>query len=178
MKCPNHNGHCNANLAEDTVIGNETEYSTQCTTELSDTLKIAIIITDEDSKSFNGVNNAQGKGAKQLRHRRHLSNSMIRAVQNCTFSLFMFAGKNKSNMKSRFAMDLKTQCVAELYQAFKAHKGQLFKVKMHMPNVIKTIVMCYKGLYGIYCQINSYVCADLTSNHWLKEFIPGNASLK
>ena len=90
----------------------------------------------------------------------------------------MFVGKNKSNMKSRFAIDLKARCVAELYQAFKAHKGQLFEVKKHMPNVIKTIVKCYNGFCGIYCQINSYVCAGLTSNHWHKEFIPGNTSLK
>ena len=47
-----------------------------------------------------------------------------------------------------------------------------------MPNVNKTIVMCYKGFCGIHCQINSYVCAGLTSNHWHKEFIPGNTSLK
>ena len=178
VKCPNHNGHCTANLAEDAVIGNETEYSRQCTTELNDTLKIANITTDGDSKSFNGVNNAQGKGATQLRDIRHLSNSMKRAVHNCTFSLSMFAGKNKNNMKSRFAMDLKAWCEAELHQTFKAHKGQLIEVKKHMPNVIKSIVMCYKGFCGIHCQINSYVCAGLTSNHWHKEFIPGNASLK
>jgi hypothetical protein len=112
VKCPNHNGHCTANLAEDAVIGNETEYSRQCTTELNDTLKIANITTDGDSKSFNGVNNTQGKGATQLRDIRHLSNSMKSAVHNCTFSLSMFVGKNKSNMKSRFAMDLKAQCMA------------------------------------------------------------------
>jgi hypothetical protein len=53
----------------------------------------------------------------------------------------MFVGKNKSNMKSRFAMDLKARCVAELYQAFKAHKGQLLEVKKHMTNVIKTITV-------------------------------------
>ena len=178
VKCPHHNGHCTANLAEDAVIGNETEYSRQCTTELNDTLKIVNITTDGDSKSFNGVNNAQGKGATQLRDIRHLSNSMKRAVHNCTFSLSMFAGKNKNNMKSRFAMDLKARCVAELHQTFKAHKGQLIEVKKHMPNVIKSIVMCYKGFCGIHCQINSYVCAGLTSNHWHKEFIPGNTSLK
>ena len=125
VKCPNHNGHCTANVAEDAVIGNETEYSRQCTTELNNTLKIANITTDGDSKSFNGVNNTQGKGATQLRDIRHLSNSMKSAVHNCTFSLSMFVGKNKSNMKSRFAMDLKAQCMAELHQAFKAHKGQL-----------------------------------------------------
>jgi hypothetical protein len=61
------------------------------------TFEIANITTDGDSKFFNGVNNAQGKGATQLRDIRHLSNSMKRAVQNCTFSLSMFVGKNKSN---------------------------------------------------------------------------------
>jgi hypothetical protein len=57
VKCPHHNGHCTANLAEDAVIGNETEYRRQCTTVLNDTLKIANITTDGDSKSFNDVNN-------------------------------------------------------------------------------------------------------------------------
>jgi hypothetical protein len=90
----------------------------------------------------------------------------------------MFAGLNKNNMKSRFAMDLKARCVAELHQAFKAHKCQLIEVKKYMPNVIKTIVMCYKGCCGISCDINSYMCAGLTSNHWHKELIPGNTSLK
>ena len=99
VKCPYHNGHCTANLAEDAVIGNDTEYSKQCTTELNDALIIANIITDGDSKSFNGVNNAQGRGATQLRDIRHLANSMKRAVQNCTFSLSMFAGQNINNMK-------------------------------------------------------------------------------
>jgi hypothetical protein len=44
-------------------------------------------------------------------------------------------------------MDLKARCVAELHQTFKAHKGQLIEVKKHMPNVIKSIVMCYKGFW-------------------------------
>jgi hypothetical protein len=65
VKCPHHNGHCTANLAEDTVIGNETEYSRQYTTGLNDTLKIANITTDGDSKSCNSVNNAQGRGVTQ-----------------------------------------------------------------------------------------------------------------
>ena len=101
VKCPHHNGHCTANLAEDAVIGNDTEYSKQCTTELNDALIITNIITDGDSKSFNGVNNAQGKGATQLRDIRHLSNNMKRAVHNCTFSLSMFAGKNKKKYEKQ-----------------------------------------------------------------------------
>jgi hypothetical protein len=41
--------------------------------------------------------------------------------------------------------------------------GQLIEVKKLMPNVIKSIVMCYKGFCGIHCQINSYVCAAMIS---------------
>ena len=103
---------------------------------------------------------------------------MKRAVKHCTLSLSMLAGKNKNNMKSRFAMDLKAPCVTELHHDCKAHKCQLTVVNKHMPNVIKTIGMCYKGFCGIYCQINSCLCAGLTSNHWHTEFIPGNTSLK
>ena len=103
---------------------------------------------------------------------------MKRAVKHCTFSLSMLADKNKNNMKSRFAMDLKARCATELHHDCKAHKCQLTVVKKHMPNVIKTIGMCYKGVGGIYCQINSCLCACLTSHHWHKEFIPGNTSLK
>ena len=176
--CPNHAGFCSANLAEDAVIGDETEYTRKCTLELNDTLKIAHITTDGDSKSFIGVKNAQGSDVKQLRDVRHLSNSMKRAVQNCTFSLTMFSGTHKRNMKSRFAMDLKARCVAELNQAFKMHKGELHEVKQHMPDVIRAIVMCYKGYCGMQCQIHSYVCAGLSSNHWKKGFIPGEETLK
>jgi hypothetical protein len=42
----------------------------------------------------------------------------------------------------------------------------------------KQLLSATKVFCGIYCQINSYVCAGLTSNHWQKEFIPGNTSLK
>jgi hypothetical protein len=54
-------------------------------------------------------------------------------------------------------MDLKARCVVELYQAFKAHKGQLFEAKKHMPNVIKTIVKCYKGFLW-YILPNQLLC--------------------
>ena len=176
--CPNHHGHCSANLAEDAVIGNETEHTRQCTSELNDTLKIAHLTTDGDSKSYYGVVNAQGAGVEQLRDVRHLANTMKRNVQTSNFSSTMFSGQNKRNLKNRFALDLKARCVAELNQAFKIHKGELYEVKKHMPDVIKAIVMCYKGHCGISCQIHSYVCAGLSSNHWNKSYIPDGKSFK
>jgi hypothetical protein len=41
--CPNHDGLCTANLAEDAVIGNETVYSKKCAVEVSDYLKISSV---------------------------------------------------------------------------------------------------------------------------------------
>ncbi|CAC5376447.1 unnamed protein product [Mytilus coruscus] len=99
--CPNHAGHCSANLAEDSVIGNETEYARQCTIELNDKLKIAHVTTDGDSKAVNGITNAQRSNVKILRDVRHLANSMKRAVQNCTFSLSMFSGTNKKEILNK-----------------------------------------------------------------------------
>jgi hypothetical protein len=49
--CPNHDGLCTANLAEDAVIGNETVNSKKCAVEVSDYLKISHITTDGDSKA-------------------------------------------------------------------------------------------------------------------------------
>ena len=58
--CPNNDGLCTANIAEDAVIGNETAYSKQCAEEVSDYLKISHITTDGDSRAFRGAKEKHG----------------------------------------------------------------------------------------------------------------------
>ena len=169
--CPNHEGICTANLAEDATIGNEAKYSAECAKEVRDFLKISHITTDGDSKSFDGVRKIHGPNVMRLRCVRHLSGSMKRAIMKCTFSKCMFSGANKSTQKSRFACDIKARCVAELNQAFKINDGELYKTKEHMPNVIKAIIMCYKGYCGVTCKLDSFVCAGTPENHWQKYYI-------
>ncbi|CAG2191397.1 ORC2 [Mytilus edulis] len=176
--CPNHEGVCTANIAEDASIGNEGAYSSWCATEVSDYLKISHITTDGDSRAFQGVKQVHGTNVEALRDVRHLSASMKRAITRCTFSPNLFAGTNKLNQKNRFALDIKARCVAELNQSFNVHQGELYTVKQHMPEVIKTIVMCYKGYCGSSCKVNSYVCAGLPSNHWIKNFIPNGSTCR
>lgn len=176
--CPNHEGVCTANIAEDASIGNEGAYSSWCATEVSDYLKISHITTDGDSRAFQGVKQVHGTNVEALRDVRHLSASMKRAITRCTFSPSLFAGTNKLNQKNRFALDIKARCVAELNQSFNVHQGELYTVKQHMPEVIKTIVMCYKGYCGSSCKVNSYVCAGLPSNHWIKNFIPNGSTCR
>ncbi|CAC5397278.1 unnamed protein product [Mytilus coruscus] len=176
--CPNHGGVCTANIAGDASIGNEAVYSSSCATEISDFLKISHITTDGDSKSYQGVKQVHGINVEALRDVRHLSATMKRAITRCTFSPDLFSGAKKANLKNRFALDIKARCVAELNQSFKVHQGELYKVKQHMPEVIKTIVMCYKGYCGSFCKVNSYVCAGLPSNHWIKNFIPNGSTCR
>jgi hypothetical protein len=85
---------------------------------------------------------------------------MKRAVQNCTFSFSMFVGKNKSNMKSRFAIDLKARCVAELYQAFKAHKGQLFELKSTCQMSSKQLLSATK-VFVVYTAKSTPMCVQV-----------------
>jgi hypothetical protein len=63
-------------------------------------------------------------------------------------STSLFSGTNKLNKKNRFALDIKARCVAELYQSFQIHNGELYKIKEQMPCIIETILMCYKGYCG------------------------------
>ncbi|CAC5384674.1 unnamed protein product [Mytilus coruscus] len=176
--CPNHEGVHTAYIAEDASIGNEGAYSSWCATEVSDYLKISHITTDGDSRAFQGVKQVHGTNVEALRDVRHLSASMKRAITRCTFSPNLFSGTNKLNQKNRFALDIKARCVAELNQSFNVHQGELYKDKQYMPEVIKTIVMCYKGYCGSSCKVNSYVCSGLPSNHWIKNFIPNGSTCR
>ncbi len=161
ITCPNHDGNCTANIAEHASIGDESAYSASCANEVSDYLTITHLTTDGDSKSFEGVKRVHGQDVEPMKDVRHLANSMCRALNKCTFSDSMFPGAKKPAQKSRFALDIKRRCVAELNKGFEVHNGQMYKLKESMPSVIKAIIMCYKGYCGQMCKLYSYVCAGL-----------------
>jgi hypothetical protein len=94
------------------------------------------------------------------------------------FCTSLFSGINKLNKKNRFALDIKARCVAELYQSFQVHNGELYKIKEQMPCIIETILMCYKGYCGYSCKVNSFVCAGLPHNHWQKSYIARGETFK
>ncbi|CAG2217769.1 unnamed protein product [Mytilus edulis] len=178
VTCPNHAGLCTANIAEDFPIGNEGEYSRRCAAEVSDHLQISHFTSDGDSKSFTGIKSVHGNNVQSLRDVRHLSQSLKRAIMKCTFSEIMFSGSRKQNEKSRFALDIKARCVAELNTGFSVHKGNLQLMKAHMPNVIDAIIMCYKGNCGSSCKVNSYVCGGEPSKCWIRSYIANGSTLK
>jgi hypothetical protein len=88
VNSPLHNGHCTANLAEGAVIGNETEYSRQCSNGLNDTLKIANITADGDSKSFNGESSSTHRS--------------LRSIANLLFILLLFLPTNIVKLSVQF----------------------------------------------------------------------------
>jgi len=48
--------------------------------------------------------------------------------------------------------------MSELKAAHKAHNSDLSKIRQFMPDVVDTIVLCFKGYCGANCNKYSYVC--------------------
>ena len=176
VECPNHKGHCSANIAENAVIGNEGQWSENVARQINQDLKIHSYTGDGDSKSHAGVNRSQKSKVNSLKDIRHLANSVKREVYKTNFSSNMFNGTTKANLKNRFALSVKQRCVAELTKAHEKYNGKISKIKAVMPAVIKAIIMCFKGYCGTSCKQNSLVCSG--NYRQAKNFMPSNVRLK
>ena len=178
VQCPNHEGHCTANLSEDESIGNEEKWTETVVREIQDTLNVSHFTGDGDSKSHKGVDKAQtNTGAvSHMRDTRHLAKSLKNHVYKAKFSANMFKGSNKSNLKNRFALSVRARCVAELKAAHKKYKSDMSKIKVKMPMTIQAIIFCFKGYCGHYCQKHSFVCHG--NNHRSRNYLPPNYKVR
>ncbi len=114
------------------------------TKQINSNLRVTHFTGDGDSKSHKGVDAAQS-GVTHLKDIRHLSNSLKREINKAPFSKGMFSGVNKTNLKNRFALSVKSRCIAELNKAHAKYNGNLKQINSIMPGVICTIIMCFKG---------------------------------
>jgi hypothetical protein len=88
----------------------------------------------------------------------------------------MFSGRNKSNLKSRFALSVKTRCIAELKRAHIVCKRNFRMIQSKMPNIISALVLCFQGYCGHMCKKYSLVCkGDRRQSHC---YLPQNVKLK
>ncbi|KAH3864326.1 hypothetical protein DPMN_027343 [Dreissena polymorpha] len=86
IQCPNHRGHCSANVSEREQIGDEGKYNKVLGDLISQDIKIANFTCDGDSRAFQGVRNSNGHNVGHLRDLRHLGNSLKHEL-NKAFSL-------------------------------------------------------------------------------------------
>lgn len=172
VSCPKHKGHCSATLKPDDTIGDEQKYSNQVAKQVSRELSISNVTCDGDSKAYDGVKASQKHNVGHFKDLRHLGNSLKRAVAKAPFSKTMLPNNPKINLRNRFALSVKSRCIAELKTAHKHHSGDLKCIKRVMPQVKKSIIQCFKGYCGNQCKMHSYVCNGDKS--FTKNFLPGN----
>lgn len=176
VTCPNHPGHCSANLDPTQPIGDEAKWNENVTREINKDLSIAHFTGDGDSKGHNGVDKGQTDKVTHLKDVRHLANSLKREINKAPFSRKMFDGKLRTNLKNRFAMSVKARCLAELKMTHKILKGDLNKIKNKIPKIIDAIIMCFKGYCGSMCKRHSLVCGG--NFRQAKNYLPSNIKLK
>ena len=174
--CPNHRGHCSANVLRDQAIGDEGTWNCKVASDISKEVKVANFTCDGDSKGFKGVQSSQKHNVGHLKDLRHLGNSLRRELYKAPFSKGMLTGHTKSNIRSRFALSVKSRCMAELKSAHKKHRGNIKVLKRVMPKVISTMIMCFRGYCGTECRKHSFVCSGNHSQS--KNYLPSNVRVK
>ncbi|KAH3773761.1 hypothetical protein DPMN_175129 [Dreissena polymorpha] len=176
VQCPNHRGHCTANVSERESIGDKGKYNEVLGDLISHDIKISNFTCDGDSRAIQGVRKSHGHNVGHLRDLRHLGNSLKRELNKAPFSKGMLKGHSKCNIRSRFALSVKARCIAELKAARKKLQGDIITLKKVMVNVISTIILCFNGYCGTSCAKYSYVCAG--TNRQAKKFMPHNVKVK
>ena len=63
-------------------------------------------------------------------------------------------------MKSRFSMDPKARCVAELHQTVKAYEGQLIEAKKHMQNKMSLKQLLCAKVFVVYTAKLTPMCVQ------------------
>ena len=179
MTCPNHTGHCSANLKPEQSVGDEG----QCVSEIVSgmykkhpNLAINYFTTDGDSRAFSGLLTIQAEISpvisKQMRDPRHLTENMRNAVKREKFSFKMFPGPTKTardKQQASFALELSKRCTAEFESCHKKSKGNLTMMRKELSPVPQTLLLCYQGDCSD-CNKYSFVCGSNKKNPWVKGF--------
>lgn len=158
VKCPNHAGHCTANLEMTETIGNEEKWNIEVCKAVQNDISISTFTSDGDSKGCKGVSKATSSNATCLKDLRHLGNSLKRQIYKAPFSSKMFSRSRTTNLKNRFALSVKARCIAELKQAHSIYNSDLDQIRQVIPSVKEAIIMCFNGNCGETCKKHSLVC--------------------
>ena len=179
VTCPNHRGHCSANMKPEDSIGNEGLWAHEIFTKMfkgRPSLAIKYFTTDGDSRAFTGLQTVQSEVspviAQQMRDPRHLTENMRNALKKDNFSLTMFPGPTKAardKQQASFALELSKRCTAEFETCHKKCKGDLAKMRKELNQVPQTLLLCYQGDCSD-CNEYSHVCGSKKKIPWKKAF--------
>ncbi|KAH3823283.1 hypothetical protein DPMN_125082 [Dreissena polymorpha] len=89
VQCPNHRGHCTANVSERESIDDEVKYNEVLGDLISQDIKISNFTCNGDSRAIQGVRKSHGHNVGHLRDLRHLGNSLKRELNIVEQSTFL-----------------------------------------------------------------------------------------
>lgn len=181
--CPNHTGHCSANMQPEDPIGNEGSWAGEAFRQMFDTspdVSFKYFTTDGDSRAFVGLQQVQGEHssviAEHLRDTRHLTENMRHAIKKAKFSAKMFPGheqRTREKEQDLFALEVSRRCHAEFETCHQNLEGDFNKIKDAMIKVPETLIQCYQGDCSE-CNVYSFVCGSRKENPWTKNYVPNN----
>ena len=179
VTCPNHAGHCSANLGANASIANEREMATECMKQINDDgLKVKYFTSDGDSKAAAGIKDADNFGVpvECLRDTRHLVETHRKLIKSKKFSQECFPGRTKKlreDAQKRFALDLSRRCAAEFEGCHKTFGSSAEILSEKLKNHADVIISCYMGDCTM-CRKRSFVCKGLRGRHWENTYLqPG-----
>lgn len=186
ISCPNHSGHCSANIDPEDPIANEGQMVSEIFTNMFEkhpNLAVKYFTTDGDSRAFSGLQAIQAEKSpvivNQMRDPRHLSENMRHAIKREKFGLQMFPGHNKTTrdkQQSSFALELSKRCTAEFEACHRKNKGDLAKMREDLATVPNTLLLCYQG-DCTQCNKYSFVCGSNKKIPWVKGFQQQNMEI-
>lgn len=178
--CPNHEGHCSANLQPEDPIGNEGSWAGEAFQQMFEAcpnVSVKYFTTDGDSRAFAGLQQVQGEysnvAPEHLRDTRHLTENMRYAIKKAKFTAKMFPGPNQTSREKQqgfFALELSRRCQSEFETCHKNFEGDLKKIQQAMVNLPGTLIQCYQGDCSD-CNTYSFVCGSRKQNKWTKSYI-------
>jgi len=185
ISCPNHPGHCSANISLDTSIGDEFTWCKETFEHMGrdeDPLKYKFITTDLDSRSgeaLKTVASNSGVDTVNLKCTRHLAQSQRRRTGNSKWSVNMFpakTGTTKDSLQRQFSYNLARRCTKEFNLCYNDKEGNITKIKRKLTYVRDAIIECYKDNHKL-CRKFSYACSGKKKGLWLRSFLPHGTCL-
>ncbi len=161
-----HTQYCPADMASNAVMGNEALYLSECLGELNeDDITVEYLTIDGDAKCRKVVQMlSQPDPTVELRVlycSKHLNRILQKAINNATFSGYMFVGRTKADrqlVQKLFSHDVQQRLQAEMETAIKLNYD-VYRLINFASYLYDCVYYCYQGNCRE-CRQHSLVCTD------------------
>lgn len=174
VQCPGGHAECTANRNRHVPLS-EFEAGKTIGQELGlQGTFIKYATTDGDARSAAGVQEAMTLLNPMWRVQRqadpvHLGQAQFRHCYNAVFSSGMFptarTREKRQELQKALSNDIKARCSLIVKELLKESAGDLAKIKLKLPDVVRSTVRCYSGDCSD-CRRHAIVCGGYDAGSW------------